>query len=48
MPERKDKGIIIKLVTVAIWSNFSAQRPAIIPVAPSANDDKKVKYSSIA
>ena len=34
---------MIKLVTVAMWSNFSAQSPAIIPKAPREKADKKVK-----
>ena len=42
MPERKDSGIITKFVTVAIWSNFSAHKPAIIPIFPNIKDDKKV------
>ena len=28
------------MVPVAIWSNFSAQSPAIKPAAPKINDDK--------
>ncbi len=43
MPDKKDKGTITKLVTVAIWSNFSAQSPAIIPKAPREKADNNVK-----
>ena len=43
MPDKKDKGMITKFVTVAIWSNFSAHKPAIIPIFPNIKDDKKVK-----
>ena len=34
---------MIKLVTVAIWSNFSAHKPAITPIQPSIMDEIKVK-----
>ena len=34
---------MIKLVTVAIWSNFSAHKPAIMPIQPSIMDEIKVK-----
>ena len=40
-----DNGIIKKLVTDAIWSNFSAQSPAIIPNAPRENEAKKVNIN---
>ena len=45
MPDKKDNGIIKKLVTDAIWSNFSAQSPAIIPNAPRENEAKKVNIN---
>ena len=35
MPDKKDNGTITKLVTVAMWSNFSAHKPAIIPAQES-------------
>ena len=37
---------MIKFVTVAIWSNFSAQRPAIIPILPNIKVDSTFKRSS--
>ena len=40
---KKTKVLLQKFVTVAIWSNFSAHKPAIIPIFPNINDDKKVK-----
>ena len=42
MPDKKDNGIITKFVTVAIWSNFSAHNPAIIPIFPKMKADRKV------
>ena len=47
MPDKKESGIMTKLVTVAMWSNFSAQSPAIIPMFPKINEDKKVNNISI-
>ena len=47
MPDKKDKGTIIKFVTVAILSNFSAHMPAIKPSEPNRNEDKNkyvIKY----
>ena len=45
MPERKDKGIMTKLVAVAMWSNFSAHNPVIKPIAPKMNEDRNVKIN---
>jgi len=42
-PDRNDKGATTKLVTVAVWSNFSAHKPVIKPILPSIKDDKKPK-----
>ena len=39
---KKERGMITKLVTEAIWSNFSAHKPAMIPIFPKIKDDKKV------
>ena len=32
VPDKKDRGTIIKLVADAMWSNFSAHNPTIIPI----------------
>ena len=42
MPDKKDNGTITKFVTDAIWSNFSAHKPAIVPMFPNIKEDKKV------
>ena len=42
-PDKNDNGATIKFVTVAVWSNFSAHKPAIKPKLPNINDDKKPK-----
>ena len=47
MPDKKDRGIMTKFVTVAIWSNFSAHKPAIIPILPNMKDDKKVNKINV-
>ena len=46
VPERKERGDIIKFVIVAVWSNFSAQRPVIKPSAPKINEPKKPKIKT--
>ena len=46
MPDKKERGTIIKLVAEAILSNFSAHRPATIPTKPSINDEMRIKVSS--
>ena len=43
MPDKKDNGTIMKFVTVAMLSNFSAHKPAIIPIFPKMKEDKRVK-----
>ena len=47
MPDKKDNGTITKLVTVAIWSNFSAQSPAIIPIFAKTKEESKVNAISV-
>ena len=42
MPDRKESGTIKKFVILAIWSNFSAQSPAIKPTDPKINELKNV------
>ena len=42
VPDKNDNGMIKKFVTVAIWSNFSAQSPAMTPTDPSIKDEMKV------
>ena len=43
MPDKNERGTIIKLVADAIWSNFSAHKPIIIPTELKINEPKKVK-----
>ena len=43
MPDRKDSGTIIKFVADAIWSNFTAHNPMIIPIELKIKDPKNVK-----
>ena len=42
MPDRKERGTIIKFVADAIWSNFSDQRPMIMPKDDKIKDPKSV------
>tara|TARA_Y100001935_G_C16838657_1_gene282955 strand:- start:158 stop:502 length:345 start_codon:yes stop_codon:yes gene_type:complete len=43
VPDKKDIGTIIKLVTVAIFSHLSDHIPATNPIAPMEKDDKNKK-----
>ena len=40
-PDKNDNGTITKFVADAMWSNFSAHKPAIIPILPNMKEDKK-------
>ena len=42
MPDKKERGTIIKLVAEAILSNFSAHKPTIKPIAPKIKEPKNV------
>ena len=46
MPDKNDNGTITKFVAEAIWSNFSAHKPAIIPMLPNIKADKKVNKTN--
>ena len=43
MPDKKERGTIIKFVADAIWSNFSAHKPIIIPIELKIKAPKNVK-----
>ena len=43
MPDKKERGTIIKFVADAMWSNFSAHKPTIIPIELNINEPKNVK-----
>ena len=43
MPDKKERGTIMKFVADAIWSNFSAHNPIIIPIELKIKEPKKVK-----
>ena len=42
MPDKNERGTIIKLVADAMLSNFSDQRPTTKPTAPKIKDPKIV------
>ena len=47
MPDKKERGTIIKFVALARWSNFSAHRPIIIPSELKMKDPKNVNIKII-
>ena len=42
MPDKKERGTIIKLVAEAMLSNFSAHKPTTKPMAPKIKEPKNM------
>ena len=47
MPDKKESGIMIKLVAEAMLSNFSAHKPTTIPMEPKRKRSQKCENKNM-